>query len=44
VAGLSKGEEKQRPVLTTFVFPFSKYEIVLVFVYFNGIFVKLQKY
>jgi hypothetical protein len=41
-----RGKEKESPARVTdfFVFLFQKCEIVLVFVYFSGIFVKLQKY
>jgi hypothetical protein len=45
-AGWAESGEKRgsRLALLRFCFSFSKCEIVLVFVYFNGIFVKLQKY
>jgi hypothetical protein len=41
VAGPSKGEVRKRPVLPFCFFSFSKCEIVVVFVYFNRIFVKI---
>jgi hypothetical protein len=42
---LGRGEEKGKSArVADFVFLFQKCEIVIVFVYFSKIFVKLQKY
>jgi hypothetical protein len=44
-AGPSEGEKRgSRPVMMRFCFFFQKCEIVIVFLYFSEIFVKLQKY
>jgi hypothetical protein len=42
--GRARGEGIAGPCLPIFVFLLKKCEIVIVFVYFSGIFVELQKY
>jgi hypothetical protein len=43
LAGPSEEEEREAVRVAIFVFLFPKCKTVLVFVYFNGIFVELQK-